>query len=286
MTELLYDVNSVWISLVLFVSMVLVIEAGYRIGTRAIDSRNSASKAHITAIQSSMLGILALLLGFTFSLSLQRFDHRSEAVMEEANVIGTTYHYAQLLPTSMQTQVLPLIRDYVNLRVEASGVSSVEFDQHEILREKVTRLQSALWECSQQAATMNINPVVAHLFIRSMDDLIGASGKHDAALNRHVPEIVLLLLFATFLMTGAIVGFACGVGGHHPSGVTYMMVALIVVLVFIILDLDRPRRGVIKVSQQSLITLQTSINTDLAHGKPLQDPEKTLQPTMPKPHTP
>jgi uncharacterized membrane protein (Fun14 family) len=74
-----------------------------------------------------------------------------------------------------------------------------------------------------------------------------------------VPELVLLLLYATFLMAGAIVGYASGVAGHRPSFASYIMVALIVVLVFMILDLDRPRRGLIQVSQKSLVDLQASI---------------------------
>jgi hypothetical protein len=63
-------------------------------------------------------------------------------------------------------------------------------------------------------------------------------------------------------MAGAAVGYSTGIAGHRASFVTYIMVALIVVLVFIILDLDRPRRGLINVSQESLIHLQTAIHAD------------------------
>jgi hypothetical protein len=97
------------------------------------------------------------------------------------------------------------------------------------------------------------------LFIQSLNEVIDALGKRDAVLNRHVPEVVLLLLYGTFLMAGVIVGYASGVGGHRASFVAYIMVSLIVILVFIIIDLDRPRRGLIQVSQKSFTDLQAAI---------------------------
>jgi uncharacterized membrane protein (Fun14 family) len=97
------------------------------------------------------------------------------------------------------------------------------------------------------------------LFIQALNELIDSLGRRDAAVHRHVPEAVLLLLYGTFLMAGGIVGYACGVGDHRPSFASYVMVVLIVVLVFIIVDLDRPRRGLIQVSQKSLLDLQASM---------------------------
>ena len=83
----------------------------------------------------------------------------------------------------------------------------------------------------------------------------------NAALDRHVPEIVLYLLFLVFLLTWGIVGYAAGAAGHRPSKVAYLMLVLIVLLVFMIIDLDRPRRGLIEVDHRSLTSLQTAIDS-------------------------
>lgn len=88
-------------------------------------------------------------------------------------------------------------------------------------------------------------------------------------MSRHVPELVLLLLFVTFLLVGAVVGFAAGVANHRPSLVTYMLVGLMAVLVFLILDLDRPRRGVVQVNYASLIELQSSLPDMLQRSRSL-----------------
>lgn len=267
MNELFYDVNTGLIAGVLLLSMALAIELGHRLGLRSKGATNEATRAHISGIQSSILGILALLLGFTFSLSLQRFDSRSEAVVEEANAIGTAYLRVQLLPAAMRTEVRALLRDYLDLRVQASVLTAVDRTERQDLLAKAGRAQNALWGYAVQALEVDPNAYAPTLFAESVNQLIDNFGKRDAALSRHVPEVVLLLLYGTFLMTGAIVGFSTGIAGHRPSMVSYVLVALIVVLVFIILDLDRPRRGLIEVSQKSLLDLQSGIAVEAGLAK-------------------
>ncbi len=260
MREFMYDVNSLAIAGVLFVSMALAIEMGYRLGRGRQVSADDGFKAHVNGIAASLVGILALLLGFTFSLSLQRFDQRSGAVVDEANAIGTAYLRSQLLPVSVRGEVQELLRAYLGSRVQASAVTLANQAERELLLAQAKEAQLALWAYARQAAEQDPNPVTSGLFIQALNELIDSFGRRDAALTRHVPEVVLLLLFGTFLMAGAIVGYAAGVAGHRASFVTYVMVALIVVLVFVILDLDRPRRGLIEVSRTSLVDLQGAID--------------------------
>jgi uncharacterized membrane protein (Fun14 family) len=262
---------------VLFGSMLLAIEIGLRVGFSAKNSATEASRSHVSAIQSSILGILALLLAFTFSLSLQRFDSRSEAVVNEANAIGTAYLRAQLLPASLRDDAQVALREYLELRVQASAVSGIERAEREELLTKTARSQTTLWGFARRAAEANPNPVTSGLFIQSLNEVFDAFGRRVAALDRHVPEMVLLLLYVTFVMAGAIVGFASGAGGHRPSMVSYIMIVLMVVLVFIILDLDRPRRGVIEVSQKSLYDLQAAIKGE-AKALGTQPPANTSVP--------
>lgn len=255
MSEFLYGINSAAIAFALFLTMAIAIETGYRIGRRRQRSVDEAFKTHVNSIAAALLGLLALLLGFTLSLSLTRFDTRSAAVVTEANAIGTTWLRAQLLPAPVRGEVQKLLRVYADQRIAASRTNLAERDAREVLTAEANRTQAALWARALQAAELAPNPVSTGLFVQSLNEMIDAMGSREAALDRHVPELVLLLLYATFLMTGAIVGYSAGVAGHRASFVTYFMVALIVVLVFVILDLDRPRRGLIQVSQNSLVEL-------------------------------
>lgn len=256
----MYGWNSLLIAGLLLILMAAAIEVGYRMGRRKEASADKATKDHIITIQGSMLGVLALLLAFSFSLALQRFDNRNAAVVEEANAIGTTFLRAQLLPSSVRSDARKLLQSYVDLRVQASTISLDREKDREVLLFAANRVLYALWGCARRAAAEDPNPVTSGLFIQSLNETIDAYGRRDAAVRRHVPEVVLFLLFVTLVMTSGVLGYAAGVAGHRPSSVSYMLVGLIVVLIFVIIDLDRPRRGLIKVDQTSLIDVRAVID--------------------------
>ena len=95
----------------------LAMEGGYRIGrwrhARIVDEKEQP----VGAMVASILGLVALVLGFTFSLAASRFDARRMAVLEEANAIGTTYLRARLLPEPQRSEVARLLREYVEVRI-------------------------------------------------------------------------------------------------------------------------------------------------------------------------
>jgi uncharacterized membrane protein (Fun14 family) len=256
----MYGWSSLLIARFLLTTMAAAIEGGYRIGQGKRASASSATKDHINTIQGSMLGILALLLAFSFSLALQRFDNRNAAVVEEANAIGTTFLRAQLLPNSVRSDARKLLQSYTDLRIQASAITLDKEADREVLLFDASQVVDALWGCALRAAEEDPNPVTSGLFIQSLNETIDAFGRRDAAVRRHVPEVILYLLFGTFVMTGGVLGYAAGVAGHRPSSVSYVLVGLIVVLTFIIIDLDRPRRGLIKVDQTSLIDVKAVID--------------------------
>jgi hypothetical protein len=280
MSEVMYDQNSLLISGILFVSMLIAIEVGYRFGRRVESRANESSRSHVGAIQASQLGILALLLGFTFSLALQRFDNRSQAVVDEANAIGTTYLRAQLLQDTIRGEVQTLLRRYVDLRVQAGAVALDHESKRDPIIAQTNKVLDDLWGYARRAAEEDGRAVTAGLFIQSLNELIDSYGRRDAALSRHVPELVLFLLYGTFILTGGVIGYAAGVAGHRTSFVTYILVMLIVVLTFIIVDLDRPRRGLIRVSQASLIDLGVAIDSAQSAGDQGLVPEDMPRPAV------
>lgn len=268
MTEILYRIDSGWIAAALLVTLLAAIEIGYRIGVRHKASGNDDLKEHVNGLQSAVLGILALLLGFTFSLALQRFDERSQAVVNEANAIGTAALRSQLLPAALRADTQAQLREYVDLRVRASSVPLDDRAAMAQTRAQAEQAQARLWNRAREAAELDTAAYTPILFVESVNALIDAFASREAALDRHVPELVLWLMHVTFLMAAGIVGYAAGFAGHRPSLVSMIMVSLIVVLVFIILDLDRPRRGLIQVDHASLVDLQGSLQRDAASGLP------------------
>ncbi len=258
--ELMYGIDGALIAGGLLVAMLLVIEVGYRLGRAHEREEPAPAKAHVNAIQASLLGILALLLGFTFSSSLQRYDARSEAVVAEANAIGTAWQRTGLLPDRHRAEARQALRDYLDLRIVANGSTLDNYRGLAAMRVDTARAQARLWDVARRAAVADPDPVTTGLHAEAVNALIDAYANRNAALDRRVPEVVLFLLLATFLMAGLVVGFATGVAGHRPSLASHIMVALIAVLVFIILDLDRPRRGLVQVDHGSLLELRAEVS--------------------------
>lgn len=257
MREVMYDLNTFVIVGILLLGLLLAVEIGFRVGRIRVEAHES-KRAQVNTIVGSLLGVLALLLGFTFSLALQRYDSRSEAVIHEANAIGTAILRARLLPEEFRVEGGRLLREYLRARVLAGAVSLDRQQERDALLVESARLREALWTFGVGVAAREPHPVTTGLFLQAVNELIDSYGTRDGALNRHVPEVVLFLLFGTFLLAACLVGYSAGVSGHRASFATYVLMVLIVCLVFIIIDLDRPRRGLIEVSQQSLVDLWDS----------------------------
>ncbi len=253
-----YTVNSVLIALVLFALILAANEAGYRFG-RGSRPPDEGRKSQTTAIQAAMLGLLALLLGFTFTMALQRFDQRSEAVIVEANAIGTAALRGELLPGDLARQARALLGQYVDLRLRAGDVDLAHQEQRREAHAAAGRLQQQLWTIALRASEADPRPTTTGLFIQAVNDLIDAYGRRHAALQKHVPQVVFILLFAVFVIAGAILGYAGGLMGSRPLVATVAMAMLIVLVIFLIIDLDRPRRGLIRVSQDSMLDVAAAL---------------------------
>ncbi|MGY4827930.1 bestrophin-like domain [Sphaerotilaceae bacterium SBD11-9] len=255
----MYEINGGPITAVLFLAMLVAVELGFRLGLRRKDQANEASRSQISTVQGSILGILALLLAFTLSQALQRYDSRSDAVVDEANAIGTAYLRAQLLPAPLRGEVQALLRDYVDIRVGSSAFNARQHAESDAMAHKALQTQNALWEQARQATEADPKPATSGLYVQALNEVIDSYGRREAGLDRHVPELAIFLLFLTLLVASLGVGYSSGVNGERPPAISFAMLVLVAALVFVILDLDRPRRGVIVVSKQSLFDLQSGM---------------------------
>ena len=185
-------------------------------------------------------------------------------MVDEANAIGTVFLRTDMLPPPLRDEARAAIDKYLDARVEESALPLHD----EAARAKVNGVaiagHSGLWHIAVRAALQeNTSRAPTLMFVESVNRLIDGYGKRTSGLNQHVPELVLGLLIVTFLLAGGIMGFSAGRASHRPSPVTFILIGLMVVLVFIVLDLDRPRRGIINVDHSSLQDLQASVKAGL-----------------------
>jgi hypothetical protein len=258
--EVLYG-QPLWLIFLLLIGFLLSAdEVGYRVGNRQRDAASDLARSQFSHLQGALFGLFALLLGFSFAMALSRFDDRQDMVVEEANAIGTVALDVQLLPDAQRSQATDLVRRYVDLRVEARSGANLLTPRRLALDAQTAELQDQLWQHAVAAAQANPQSVPAGLFLQAVSDMGDAKEERDAALANHVPESVLFLLFVFAILTSATVGYGNALAGGRALGMAVVFTVLIVNVLMVILDLDRPGRGVIQVNQEAMFNLQKSVN--------------------------
>ena len=261
MTFELYAVNSAVIIAILVVIAFVVLEAGYRFGRKRKVLPSDPIKSQFSAIQGSLLGLISLLLGFTFSLANHHYDKRSEAVVVEANAIGTAYLRAHALPESVRKETLTVLRNYVDVRVQANQLSLADDVSRSSLLRDAGRLRVRLWDLALQSIKDDDRVSTTGYYLQALNELIDSYGERAEIINRHVPQFVILVFIVTFVLASGVLGYTSGAADHRPTMAVNGYMIIIVILFSMIIDLDRPRRGFIQVSQQNMLDLQEEIRT-------------------------
>lgn len=247
-----------WLILVLLLALLFVaLRLGWVLGQKDRKDSDESEISQMRGLQGAMLGLLALLLGFTFSMAVQRFDTRREIIVNEANSIGTAYLRADVADEPERSALQQLLARYVDLRVEFYKAGSDEAKQ-DAINARSDRLHGELWRNTMAVAASKPGPVTA-LLVASMNDVIDSHGLRLASLRNHVPALIFWLLFAVAALTSGLTGYAAGFS-RRPGWLPALTVLLIISLVIIvILDIDRPRRGLIQTGQSSMLDLQKTL---------------------------
>lgn len=218
-----------------------------------------------------MLGLLALMISFTFSMALSRFDERRDAVLNEANAIGTAGLRALLLPAPQNAQSLKLLRDYVEIRLDlAKGQMTPK--QLNAAIDGSNMIQEALWSEAKAAMAKDAGMVPTGLFIQALNETIDDQEKRLTAFRNHVPNIVVLVLYGVAIIAIGFSGYASGNAQRRWRLPVYIMGVLVAAVILLIQDLDRPDAGAIFHSQQPMIDTAAALSTYSAEfgGGPTQ----------------
>ena len=245
------------LGMILVVSIVVILaasEIGRRLGARAAQRGGD----NVATLEGSTLGLLALMISFTFAMALSRFDARRDAVLNEANAIGTTALRARLLQAPDNTEGLKLLREYTQLRLDfAQRVPSPQEQIAMVARSNA--IHEMLWQKAKAAAAKDNAMVPTGLFIQTLNELIDNHEKRLTAVRARVPSIVLLALYGIAVVASAFSGYASGLETRRSRLPVYVMGILIAVVIILIQDLDRPGIGFVTVSQQPMIDTAASL---------------------------
>jgi hypothetical protein len=210
-------------------------------------------------MEASVLGLLALLLGFAFSMAASRFDTRRQQILDEADAIGTTYLRAHLLPEPHRTTAASLLRRNVDARIDFydAGVSEEKIQD---ASDRSEELHVRLWSLAVAVGEEDRRAVTTGLFIQSLNDVIDFHAKRVAALENRVPLGIFILIYVVTIGAMSLAGYTAGVGGRRLVFPTLAAAFLIAGVILLIVDLHRPREGVIRVGQKSMLGLRQSLD--------------------------
>ena len=252
-SELLYDLDQGWIYAISLVLLVAAAEFGRATGRR-IRRHGGAAPPALGIMESACLGLLALMIGFSFSMALTRFDTRRAAVLDEANAIGTAALRAQLLPEPRAQASADLLTQYARARL-ALGRAGYDASARANAVVRSLDLQNRLWREAVAASATDPRSVPIGLYVQALNDMIDMHEKRLTALRNHVPETAILLLYLIALTATGFTGYGAGLSGDGERSSKLVMILLIATVLILVIDLDRPYRGTIIVSQQPLLDL-------------------------------
>jgi hypothetical protein len=242
----------------LFVGLLACLESWFFLGRRARDKR-SEHPDQLATIQGATLGLLALLLGFSFAMAMSRFSDREKLIVSEANAIGTVWLRCDLLPEAARDEIRRTLRDYTDQRIAFYDAKDEAARQNAIAESE--KLQSRLWTVFADAA--KDSPELSTVLLPSPNELIDLHGARIAVARRHMPTVLLGLLLVCSLVSVASVGYGCGVGGKRNVVLTTALTFLIAGTLWAIIDMDHPRQGLIRVGQQPMLKLRHSFDSNL-----------------------
>jgi hypothetical protein len=218
------------------------------------------------ALQAALLGLVALLLAFGLSLALSRYEDRRSSLVNEANAIGTTWLRAQMLPEPIRSESLPLLVQYTESAIDVNDYQpGSEEELAAVTRED--ELQRDLWALAGQALAAQPVASAPRLYVETLNHMIDMQTVRVAILNNRVPTAVLLLeIFGAALAVALLTAYLV-ISGR--GAITVSMAAVLVVLVlFVIADLDRPTRGEIQVPDTVLVDQLESMREPPAAAAP------------------
>lgn len=223
---------------------------------KRLRSQVAEQREDFGVIQGATLTLLGLIIGFTFSMALGRYEQRKDYEEQEANAIGTEYVRADLLPAADAANVRTLLLSYLDQRV--SFYTTRDEQELEQINARTAKLQAELWSAVRSPASAQPTPVIA-LALAGMNDVLNSQGYTQASWLNRIPIAAWALMTAIAICATMLVGIGAK-SAKADSRLLLVLPLVVAIAFFLISDIDTPRRGVIRVIPQNLLSLSQSLH--------------------------
>lgn len=247
------DMFPVWAVFLGTVVLVLLgAEVGFRIGIWS-KRRDPVSKKTAMAgtVVGGMLGLMAFLLAFCIGIVINQHNGRKAMVVTDANSVGTAYLRAGFLNESDQTLTRDLLKEYVEIRLDAASDPSLI----ELTLTRSEEIHAQLWSIIEEIASDEGDSELFPLFVESINEVIDVHTLRLAAIDQRLPRQLGIVLYAATLLSFLLVGVVSSADGERNLMAILLFALAFVAVFMIVVDLDRPQEGLLTVSQTALSDL-------------------------------
>jgi hypothetical protein len=238
----LYDVPAPLISIILLILLLAIYILGHRVRVRRYNILGDNDSKQLGTVSGTLVGLLALLLAFTFGMANNRFDATRELVMQEANEIGTAIKRVEAYPDSIQHVLKKALRNYVEMRIQYYEVGHTEAQIHQAYLQSSDSLDK-IWKLAIEFNKQETDIELKAQFLPAVNDMMDIITARLVARESTVPEPLLYFLFCLSLTVSFLLGYADT--GKVDWIVAFGFTLMLSLTIYAILDIDRPRRGLI-----------------------------------------
>jgi len=244
--------NGLLIAVGILVLLSVSLELGFRAGRRTIEDGDTRAGSQVGAIQGALLGLLGLLLAFSFAAAGARFLERQDLILQEANAIGTASLRADLLDEPYRGTLRGVLRRYTEHRISLSA--NLQSGLPEGAEREIDRMQGEMWRAARDGVAAK--PGVMMGVLPPVNEVIDLHATRLAAGYKHVPSLVMGLLVSCSALAIGVIGYACGLGRRRRVPLTMSLAVLVGAALWITIDLDHPRAGLLILNDAPLKALR------------------------------
>jgi len=245
--------------LIPFIAVLVPILLGQWYGIYRKKKTEDAQHAPVGSVVGAAFGLLAFMLAITFQIAANRYDKRKELLLEEVTNIRTGYLRAGLIPEPYRSNTKKFLIEYVDLRVDlANDLSTLN-----IGLSRSQQILDSLWKYTEALAEQDRSSEVYALYTTSVNDIIDSYNQRIAVgLQYRIPPAVLFVLFIISFVSMFVLGYQFGISGKGNLRLIILLSVIFAIVMFLILALDQPEKGLATINQKPMVTLQQQL-----HGK-------------------
>ncbi|MCB1232511.1 MAG: DUF4239 domain-containing protein [Verrucomicrobiae bacterium] len=235
---------------------------GWRLGVRRFANEGDDGQAGLGAVEGAVYGLMGLLIAFTFTGAASRFDHRRDLITAEVNAIGTAWLRLDALDEPSRQEVRGLFRQYLDGNLELTQHGTRENEILAVVAE-VGSLQQAIWDRVNEAAWQAPAKPIPQLLYPALNEMFDSFQRRILSTRQHPPLPVYLMLSLTVLTSALLSGFGMAKAKRQSRVHLFGFSAVLALSIYLILDLEYPRLGLVRVDSfdQALLELRDSMDS-------------------------